>query len=260
MEADPVAFRHWEDVVFENRNKLYGAYLLRRTYANHLLSGVGVTLVLVSVILSMNDMPSDRPFKRLPLPTGEETIVTITHPPPKDERSKERPPAPKKPQTEINRILITKENVIQPDSVEPVTDFEFNDDMEFGETFATDGDIVSSEPEPPSVAEPEVLVVAEVMPSYEGGFEALIKFITKNIKYPRAPRRIGVEGTVYVGFVVGANGSVRDVHIVKGIHPDCDSEAMRVVSMLPMWRAGSHNGKPVSVRMVLPIKFDLAGQ
>lgn len=261
MEAEPVTFRHWEDVVFENRNKLYGAYLLRKTYNKHLLSGMGATVAFVSVILSLNEMHPDQPLAKIIPPLKEETVVDIKHPPLFDRLRKH--PVQQEPQTKTDQVIITREEVIERDTVEVVVGISSDDDLKFGDV----GDVSApqldgrlSASDVPPVVEPEPVIFAEVMPSYEGGFEAMMKFIRKKIKYPRAPKHMGIEGTVYVGFVVGENGSVKDVHIVRGVHPDYDQEAMRVISMLPPWRSGSHNGRPVAVRMVLPIKFDLTGQ
>jgi protein TonB len=105
---------------------------------------------------------------------------------------------------------------------------------------------------------PVCLLVAEIMPEYEEGVEAMMHFLRRNMRYPASARRMLVEGTVYVGFVVSGDGSVTDVKVIRGIHPDCDKEAMRVISKMPKWKGGKQGGIPVPVRMVLPIKFKLA--
>ena len=68
---------------------------------------------------------------------------------------------------------------------------------------------------------------------------------------------MGMDGTVYVRFIVNGDGSVSDLEVIKGVHPDYDKEAKRVIAMLPSWKGGRHHGISVSVRMVLPIKFSL---
>lgn len=152
-------------------------------------------------------------------------------------------------------ILVTREEVEQTE-VDAISDFVSDDgvgDVGVG-TFDGQGTIpVETAP----VIDPPFVDFAEVMPSYEGGLEAMMKFIQKKIHYPRAPRQMGIEGTVYVRFVVNGDGSISGVEVVRGFHPDCDREAMRVVSMLPAWKGGSHNGRPVAVRMVLPIRFSV---
>ena len=77
------------------------------------------------------------------------------------------------------------------------------------------------------------------------------------MKYPAIPRKTGVEGIVFVRFVVNYDGRVIDVEVIKGIHADCDREAARVIALMPAWRPGMQNNMPVSVRMVMPVKFKL---
>lgn len=258
MEADSIAFRHWDDVVFENRNKLYGAYLLRRTYANHLLSGMGVTILAVAVILSLPDLYSAKPSIKEVLPPLSETKVILTQPPSlKDIKPPKRSIVPPSANVRDNPVVVTRDEVIEEEELEAVIEFVSGDDVGSGDIGPPEATGNLSLPEPEPVMEERVVQFAEVMPQYEGGLEAMMKFIQKKIRYPRVPRQIGIDGTVYVGFVVNGNGLVTDVHIVKGVHPDYDKEAMRVISMLPLWKGGSHNGRPVSVRMVLPIKFAL---
>jgi protein TonB len=103
----------------------------------------------------------------------------------------------------------------------------------------------------------EILDHPEVMPEYEGGMKAMIRFISKNIHYPAAARVTGQEGTVYIRFVVNSLGQVVDVEVLKGVNAMLDREAMRVVTLMKRWKPGSQNNTPVNVRMVLPIKFQL---
>jgi len=100
--------------------------------------------------------------------------------------------------------------------------------------------------------------VVEQQAEFDGGFEAMAKFIAKNMKYPAQARRMGVEGSVFVSFVVDKEGNISDPQVLKGISADCDKEAIRVVKAMPPWKPGKQNGKPVKSRFVLPIKFRLA--
>lgn len=95
------------------------------------------------------------------------------------------------------------------------------------------------------------------MPQYEGGQTAMMRFIVGEMNYPGIAQRQEIEGTVYVTFVVNREGHVSDVKITKGISPECDKEAMRVVAKMKKWTAGMQNHVPVSVRMTLPIVFRL---
>jgi protein TonB len=110
-----------------------------------------------------------------------------------------------------------------------------------------------------TAASPLLTIVdfAEVMPSYEGGLKAMMKFIQKDMKYPNHAKQIGTEGKVFVKFVVNYEGKVVNVEIIRGISEDCDKEAARVIAMMPNWKPGMQNKMPVSVRMILPINFKL---
>ena len=108
---------------------------------------------------------------------------------------------------------------------------------------------------PPVVTVPPVFEVAEVMPQYKGGLKALGELIQRKVRTPRSVSSQGVSGTVFVQFVVRSDGSITDIVVVKGIAADCDREAARLASLMKDWMPGMQNKIPVSVRMVLPIKF-----
>ena len=103
----------------------------------------------------------------------------------------------------------------------------------------------------------EVFTIVEAQPEFEGGFDAFRKYIMNEIRYPREARQAGVEGQVDVEFVVGKDGSVSEVKAIKGIGSGCDTEAVRVMQNSPRFKPGTQNGKPVFVRMVVPIVFKL---
>jgi len=103
----------------------------------------------------------------------------------------------------------------------------------------------------------DTVFVADVMPEYPGGNEEMARFIMKNIRYPEIAKDNGIKGKVIIEFVVDKDGYVADVTIKKGIGGGCDEEAMRIVKKMPQWKPATHNGKPINVKMVLPINFSL---
>ncbi len=109
------------------------------------------------------------------------------------------------------------------------------------------------------VEETEIFTVVEESPGFPGGDEARIRFLQENIKYPTMARESGIQGTVYVTFVVEKGGNVSDVKILRGIGGGCDEEAIRVIKAMPRWNPGKQRGKPVRVQFNMPIKFTLAG-
>jgi protein TonB len=109
------------------------------------------------------------------------------------------------------------------------------------------------------VEEQQIFMVVENAPAFPGGDAARMKFLQDNIKYPQMARESGIQGTVYVTFVVERSGAVTDVKILRGIGGGCDEEAVRVVQNMPRWEPGKQRGKPVRVQFNMPIKFTLAG-
>lgn len=103
--------------------------------------------------------------------------------------------------------------------------------------------------------EDQVFSIAEEMPSYPGGENEMYKFLVKNVRYPEDAKNKGVTGAVLVSFVVGKTGEIRTVGVARSVSPSLDEEAMRVVKAMPKWIPGKVNGKPVSTKFLLPIKF-----
>lgn len=162
----------------------------------------------------------------------------------------EQPPPPPPPPVE--------QPVIQevPDEVE-IEEIEVNFDVDVKEETVIK-EVVIAEAPPVEEKADEIFDVVETMPTPPGGMEGWNKYLSSNLKYPTQARRMGIEGTVYVVFVVNTDGSIQDVEILRGIGGGCDEEAMRVVANAPNWEPGKQRGKPVRVKMRLPIRFKLS--
>ncbi len=163
------------------------------------------------------------------------------------------------PQTEqpppLPPVIQQPEIIEVPDEEEIEEDLDFNLDVEITEDEVIEELIFDEEIEE-EVAE-EIFRIVEQQPTFPGGNAALYAFIRKNMKYPPSARRMGVEGKVYVQFVVDQKGKVTEVVAVKGISEVCNEEAVRVLKMSPNWKPGKQRGKRVSVRMMVPITFKL---
>lgn len=107
------------------------------------------------------------------------------------------------------------------------------------------------------VIEEEIFTVVESMPEFPGGPGKMLEFIATNIKYPPMARESGIQGRVFVNFVVEPDGSVSNVNIIRGIGGGCDEEAIRVVKTMPKWTPGRQRGKAVRVSFNLPVRFTL---
>ncbi len=102
--------------------------------------------------------------------------------------------------------------------------------------------------------------IVEMMPEFPGGEMELRKFIAMNVKYPVEAQELGVQGKVYVSFIVAKDGTIKDVKVARGVHESIDNEAVRVVSSLPKWEPGMKQGEYVNVNYTIPINFVLQGE
>ncbi|MCC5922051.1 MAG: energy transducer TonB [Cyclobacteriaceae bacterium] len=156
------------------------------------------------------------------------------------------PPPPKIQQPEI--IEVDDDEEIEED-IEIEFDIDMDEDMVVEDIpFFDDGE--------KEVAD-EIFQVVEQQPEPEGGMQAFYQYVQKNMKYPSQARRMGIEGKVFVQFVVNTDGTIQDVEAIKGIGGGCDEEAIRVLKAAPAWKPGKQRGKAVRVRMVIPITFKL---
>jgi protein TonB len=117
---------------------------------------------------------------------------------------------------------------------------------------------VVEQKEEEEVEERQIFMVVEEAPSFPGGDEMRMKYLSDNIKYPQIAKESGIQGTVYITFVVERDGSVTDIKVMRGIGGGCDEEAIRVVQSMPKWMPGKQRGKPVRVQFNMPIKFTLS--
>lgn len=131
------------------------------------------------------------------------------------------------------------------------------EDSEIDENTAIDVAPVLTEDEEEDDAEAPVFVVVEDMPLFPGGDLALRKWINKQVKYPVIAQENGIQGKVYISFVVNKQGRVEAARVARGVDPALDKEALRVINSMPSWKPGKQRGKPVKVSFTVPINFVL---
>jgi len=257
MKTEQATSSTWEDLVFENRNKVYGAFELRKSYSKSLAEAAFATILFVSLALLgpqvISLMSGEKPMKFINLPGDRPTLFQATLP----IIEQVKPAASTIKKTNRDLVPVVTTDVVPDTEVTLPTDIPLSGTENTGsETIPLQGwpdtGMETTAPSPPTIVD-----LAEVMPSYEGGLKAMMKFIQKNMKYPHHAKQIGTEGKVFVKFVVNYEGKVVNVEIIRGISEDCDKEAARVIAMMPNWKPGMQNKMPVSVRMILPINFKL---
>lgn len=174
----------------------------------------------------------------------EQVLIPIT-------REKKAPP----PKLKQKKVIVFE--VVENDTDIEIPDVEFANTEELGEAV----EAVESVEEVPMETEVDDVVIPfaiiEDKPEFIGGEAGLMAFIAQNIKYPEIAKEVEIQGVVYVEFVVGKDGSVKDVALKRGVDPLLDKEALRVVQMLPKWKPGKQRGKVVNVSYIIPIRFKL---
>ena len=168
-----------------------------------------------------------------------EEIVPITE-------QKVKPPPPPPPR-QVTQIKIVSNDVKINDNV----DIDVNANM--NTTVAKYTPPVAEE----DVQEQQIFMVVEDMPQFPGGMGALMKYLATHIQYPDLAKESGIQGRVFINFVVEPDGSIDHVKVLRGIGGGCDQEAIRVVKSMPKWVPGKQRGKPVRVSFNLPVKFTL---
>ena len=264
----------WTDLVFEGRNQNYGAYQLRtETSKRNLWSIIFVVLLAILLYLGLaleNMVEAHR--------TVENTqIVEVTSLRDKKDVKVERKEEIKiEPERIVEKVkssikftapvikeddLVNEEEEIKLDEIENSNKaigaftVEGNDEVG-GEVLKVKEEI--AQPEPPKHEEDnKVFEVVEQMPSFPGGYAALMQWLGSNMKYPTIAAENNVQGRVIVQFVVEKDGSITDVHVAKSVDPSLDKEASRVVKAMPKWIPGKQNSSPVRVRFTVPVTFKL---
>jgi protein TonB len=173
----------------------------------------------------------------------EEVIIATDAPPP--------PPPPPPPQEITTELEIVADDAIIENEVEINAEV---DERTHIEVYIAP--VIEAEEE---AEEQQIFQVVEDAPEYPGGEEARMKYLRDNIRYPAIARESGIQGTIFITFVVERDGNITDVRVVRGIGGGCDEEAIRVVENMPKWVPGRQRGRSVRVQFMMPIRFTLSG-
>ncbi len=207
-----------------------------------LLFQIGMVLSLAVVLVAFEWAQFERTnssLGKLSVDLEEEEMIPLTQqqPPPP-------PPPPPPPQTIVLEIVEDDEEIEEDIDL----DTEADEDMEV-EEIEEDDEVIE---------ENEIFTIVEDMPSFPGGEAELFKYLGKSIKYPKMASEADISGIVYMTFVVGKDGSIKDVKVMRGIGAGCDEEAIRAVKNMPKWKPGKHRGRAVEVQYNLPVRFTLS--
>lgn len=248
----------FDDIVFEDRNKEYGAYKLRKKYNRTVVIALGIGIIILATAVitpylnaKASENRSKRAERQVEIKMENLNTPTEAAPPP--------PPPPPPPADVVQQQRYIPPVVV--DSIKP-EDVKQLMTADQAQTEVTNKDVVEvqaqvKEEVQEAEAEPEPFVVVEEMPMFPGGDAELLKYIAEHTQYPEIAKENNIQGKVIVRFCVTAKGGVSQVSILKGVDPELDKEAIRVVNTLPAFKPGKQGGKPVPVWYMVPINFTL---
>lgn len=268
----------WCDIIFEGKNKSYGAFQLRQTSSRRHVAAFGIVLLFVGAVVALptladrikasnatkykGDMTEIYKTTRMevkqpeaevikpdiPEPPTVKHVKSIKYAPPKIVANDEADEAE---MANVSDILNAKDSKV---GMFDVPDGSTDSDAEF-KKFADE--VTGEKTTPKGNTGPETLKFAEIMPQFPGGEAEMYQFIKENLKYPVMDQEVGNQGRVIIRFVVSKTGEIMNVELMKGVSQGCDKEALRVVKSMPKWIPGRQNGDAVQVYFTLPIVFKL---
>ena len=255
----------WCDLVFENRNKEYGAYYLRKTSTRrHLLALSIVLAAIIVIILILKTVPFDstqqtlddyevKPIELSSLIMMEENNdnqtqvqVKAEEKPSLKELTAFTPPKITKDETDIQDLKELQETNLAPDSTD-------------ASALKEDSLLLQQEIAEQNRDEDDAATVDEKNRNaqFQDGKTALLRYIYQNIHYPQAALKQRINGRVVCSFIVNEDGSLSDVTLVQGVYLFLDDEVLRVVRSMPVWQPALKDGKPVKIKYVMPVVFKL---
>lgn len=268
----------WVDMVFDGKNKSYGAFQLRKGTSGRNIKSL-IILVIAAALVGgflawkvieqkqaeqqaayMEAMELSKLQKEAKKQEKKEVIK------PKVEPKKEIPVA--RQTQKFTAPVIKKDELVKEENQIKQMD-KLDDKVAVGtenhegtkdrnvEAVRNDIAVNTPPPAPKEEVTNKVFDVVEVMPSFPGGQGALMSYLSSHVKYPVVAQENGVQGRVTVSFVVERDGSITDVHVVRSVDPSLDREAARVVSTMPNWQPGKQNGSAVRVKFNVPVQFKL---
>ena len=267
---------NWTDLVFEGKNKEYGAYVLRKETGKRNVKALIWVLIGIAAIfaLAYANLAIQNAMKQN---ATIDTDVELSKLAQKKEAKVERK-EPVKVEVEQkvvekvkSSVKFTAPEIKKDDEVKPEDEIKSQDDLSKTNTAIgtfdvkgndeAEGEVLKAKEvvvdEKPKEEETKVFDVVEQMPSFPGGPSALMQYLSSNIKYPVVAEENGVQGRVVCTFVVEKDGSITDVRVIKSVDPSLDKEAVRVVKGMPKWIPGKQNGSAVRVKYTVPVTFRL---
>lgn len=266
----------WTEMVFEGRNKEYGAYRLRKNAGKrNLYSLITIFIAALAIWGGISLVKFVESRTKSVAQTSVAELSALNQPKKKAEVKQQKKVKLEQPEKVVERVKssvkFTAPVIKKDDEVKPEDELKTQDELMSTKTAIgaldvkgnddANGEVLKikeavAQPEPKPEVE-KVFDVVEQMPSFPGGPSALMEWLSNNVKYPVVAQENGVQGRVVVSFVVERDGSITDVKVVRGVDPSLDKEASRVVRAMPRWIPGKQNGSAVRVKYNVPVAFRL---
>lgn len=271
----------WCDLIFDGRNKSYGAYKLRMETGKRNVKSI-IFIAVLAAVLIVGFWVKTRydEYQKTHSKNVAVTELSALNQPKKEKKAEVKRKIEVEQKKEVvkevkSSIKFTAPVIKKDNEVKPEEEMKTQDELMQTNTAigaldvkgnSDQGEVlkvtqrVADEPvkaEPKPEVENKIFDVVEQMPSFPGGNGALMKYLAENIKYPVVAQENGVQGRVVVSFVVEKDGSITDVQVVRSVDPSLDREAQRVVKSMPKWIPGKQNGSAVRVKYNVPVSFRL---
>ncbi len=275
MQKINIFSEDWCDIVFEDRPKEYGAYMLRKFSSRRHRTAILVMLFFFLTVFTLprlinSIIPADRLMN---VEVTNLANIDLERNKPKEDvvqpKLEEEPPQKIKSTIKFTPPVIKDDAEVKEEEImktqEEVTESKLSvsvADVKGNSEDANAADLADLQQQHKQVVEDEsnkLYTYVEQMPEFPGGDEARIKFLNQNVHYPAMAHESGIQGIVYLTFVVSKTGQISDVTVVRGIGGGCDEEALRVIRSMPPWIPGRQNGKPVPVQYSLTLRFTING-
>jgi len=258
MAKEKIKAPAFDDIVFEHRNKEYGAYSLRKKYKRNVIIALILGVALMSTLIItpyLNAKAAESKSKKterqveIQMENLDQPTETVAPPPP--------PPPPPSDVVQQSRYVppVVVDSVRPEETTQLMTADEAQVEIQNEEVVEFVEEIKEEvqEEEP----EPEPFIVVEEMPMFPGGDQALLLYIAEHTNYPEVAKENNIQGKVIVRFCVTSKGTISQVSVLKSVDPELDKEAIRVVESLPAFKPGKQGGQPVPVWYMVPIAFTL---
>lgn len=275
--------KEWCDIVFEGKNKDFGAYVMRKNSPHRHTRAVVIVLIALAILLGLLILSVSGVFSKAeeegPDASIDQEMLALAQEEAIEEEQIEEQPIIEQPEEEIIQpeevaneqrvtdILVVEDENFEADKQVKTQEEATQNEAQIGAIDVTEGtnDLDKQSireqvvQEAPVVEEEKVYTMAmvEQKPSFPGGDAAMYKWLGEHINYPAQASEEGVQGRVVVMFDVDKTGQIVNVKIARGRHPALDKEAMRLVKSMPKWQPGRNNGQPVKVTYTLPVTFKL---